>query len=108
MISLGVKPAKAESQVSTPDDTVPGQHRADFRDVPGESDQQQRRKMWILTTTQMSSGLLQMLSIPEFSPHLSWAPQHPRKACIMVLTALSSNYLCIYLLDRLGLLQGRN
>ena len=41
MISLGVKPAKAESQVSTPDDTVPGQHRADFRDVPGESDEQQ-------------------------------------------------------------------
>ena len=29
MISLGFKPAKAEIQVSTPDDTVPGQHRAD-------------------------------------------------------------------------------
>jgi len=40
MISLGFKPAEAEIQVSTQDDAIQGQHRAGFRDVLGESDQQ--------------------------------------------------------------------
>ena len=37
MISVGFKPAEAETQVSTPDDAVLGQHRAGLRDVPGRT-----------------------------------------------------------------------
>ena len=40
MTSLGFKHAEAEIQVSTPDDAIQGQHRAGFRDVLGESEQQ--------------------------------------------------------------------
>lgn len=72
MTSLGFKHAEAEIQVSTPDDAIQGQHRAGFRDVLGESEQQHWRKMSILSTTQMSSGLPQMLSVLEFRPHLLW------------------------------------
>ena len=95
MITVGFKPAKAEIQVSTPDDTVPGQHRADFRDVPGESDQQQRKKMWILTTTQLNSGLLQMLSIPEFTPISPGLPSIPGKPVLWYLL-LSPVITCVF------------
>ena len=40
MISVGFKPAEAETQASTPDDTILGQHRAGFRDIQGEPEQQ--------------------------------------------------------------------
>ena len=81
--------------MSTPDDTVPGQHRADFRDVPGESDQQQRKKMWILTTTQLNSGLLQMLSIPEFTPISPGLPSIPGKPVLWYLL-LSPVITCVF------------
>ena len=41
MISVGFKPAEAEAQASTPDDAILGQHRAGFRDIQGEPQQQQ-------------------------------------------------------------------
>ena len=55
------------------------------------------RKIWILSTIQMSSGFPQTLFVPKFSHHL------PRRAYIMVPITLSSNYLSIYLPDRLWL-----
>ena len=47
MISVGFKPAEAETQASTPDDAVLGQHRASLRDIQGEPDQQPWKKMLI-------------------------------------------------------------
>ena len=81
--------------MSTPDDTVSGQHRADFRDVPGESDQQQWRKMWILTTTQMSSGLLQMLSSQSLAPISPGLPSIPGKPVLWYLL-LSPVITCVF------------
>ena len=60
---MGFKPAKAEIKVSTPDDIFQGQHIS--WDVPGESDQQRWRKMWILSTTQISS--VQFSSVQSLS-----------------------------------------
>jgi len=53
---VGFKPAEAEIEASSPDDTVLGQHKAGFRDVQGEADRHTGRKMMILSTTKMSSG----------------------------------------------------
>ena len=47
MISVGFKPAKAETQASTSDDAVPGHQRANLRDIQGEPDQLHWRKMLI-------------------------------------------------------------
>ena len=56
LISMGFKPAEEETQTSTPDDAVLGQHKAGFRNVQGEGDRHTGRKILILSTMQMISG----------------------------------------------------
>ena len=53
---MGFKPAEEETQTSTPDDAVLGQHKAGFRDIQGEADRHTGGKMLILSTMQMISG----------------------------------------------------
>ena len=87
MILVSFTPAEGEIQASTPDDAVPGKHRAGLRDIQGEPDQHHWQKMLILSTTQMNSGLPQTLSVPKFSPIspeepiLWYLPHFPITAC---------------------------
>lgn len=88
MISLGLNLLKQKSSVH------PRWHcsraaQGWLQGCPGRIRPEAMKEDVVLTTTQMSSGPPHAL-IPEFSPHLSWKPQHPRKACIMVPTAVSS------------------
>ena len=94
MISVGFKPAKAEIQVSTPDNAFQGQHRAGFRDVPGESDQQHWR-CGSCAQHRWAQGFPKCSLFQSLAPISSGEPWHPRKAYIMVPTTFSSNYLCI-------------
>ena len=95
---MGFKLAKAEIHTSTPDDTVPGQLRAS----QGERNQQHWEEdlNFIHNIDELRAS--PTLFVPKFSHHL------PRRAYIMVPTTLSSNYLSIYLPDRLWLFQGKN